>query len=93
MFNEEGKSTKQQILEGTFDYLIKNGLENASFRNICKHTGFAKGTITHHYASKEIMLCSAAEYGLKKMSDEIFDYFFKNIYNIDNFFCKLYKKY
>ncbi len=86
MFNEEPKSTKQKILEGTFDYLIKNGLENASIRNICNHTGFAKGTITHHFYKKEDMLCAAAEYGLQKMSDDIFDYFFKNIHNIDHFF-------
>ncbi len=86
MASDELKSTKQQVLEGTFDYLKKNGLENASFGNICAHTGFSRGAITYHYASKTELLCAAAEYGLKKMSDDIFAYFFSNIYHIDHFF-------
>ncbi len=86
---KETKNTRQKILEGAFDYLIKNGLENASIRNICNHTGLAKGTITHHFYKKEDLLCSAAEYGLQKMSDDIFAYFFDNIYNIESFFGKI----
>ncbi len=86
MLYEESKSTKQRILEGTFDYLIKNGLENASIRNFCKHTGFAKGTITHHYYRKEDMICAAAEYGLKCISDKIFKNFYNDASDIDKFF-------
>ncbi len=91
MFQEELKSTKQQILEGTFDYLKKDGLENASFRNICNHTGLSRGAITYYFASKDALLCAAAEYGLKKMSDDIFTYFFGNIYHIDHFFANCLK--
>ncbi len=91
MFQEELKSKKQQILEGTFDYLKKDGLENASFRNICNHTGLSRGAITYHFASKDALLCAAAEYGLKKMSGDIFAYFFSNIYHIDHFFANCLK--
>ncbi len=86
MFNAEVKSTKQQILEGTFDYLIKNGLENASIRNVCKHTGFSKGAITYHYAKKDDMICAAAEYGLECISDRIFKHFQSDVSDIDGFF-------
>ncbi len=86
MFNEGVKDTKQKILEGTFDYLIKNGLENASIRNICNHTGFAKGTITHYYYKKDDMICAAAEYGLKCISDKIFKNFYNDASDIDGFF-------
>ncbi len=86
MLYEEGKSTKQKILEGTFDYLIKNWLENASIRNICNHTGFAKGTITHHFYKKDDMICAAAEHGLKCISDKIFKNFYNGASDIDTFF-------
>ncbi len=86
MFNEEAKSTKQQVLEGTFDYLIKNGLENASFGNICNHIGLSRGAITYHYANKEDLLCAAAEYGLKCISDKVFKNFYNDASDIDNFF-------
>ncbi len=86
MLSDSEKSTKQQILEGTFDYLIKNGLENASIRNICKHTGFSKGAITYNYASKAELLCSAAEYGLKGISDKIFINFYNDASDVENFF-------
>ncbi len=86
MYNDEAKSTKQQILEGTFDYLIKNGLENASIRNVCKHTGFSKGAITYYYAKKDDMICAAAEYGLRRISDRIFKNFYNDASDIDHFF-------
>ncbi len=86
MFDEEVKSTKQRILEGTFDYLIKHGLENASIRNICNHTGFAKGTITHYFYRKDDMICAAAEHGLKCISDRIFKNFYNDASDIDRFF-------
>ncbi len=85
MFNEE-KNTKKQVLEGTFDYLIKNGLENASFGNICKHTDLSRGAITYHYAYKDDLLCAAAEYGLKCISDKVFKNFYKDSSDIEKFF-------
>ncbi len=85
MFNE-GRNTKQEVLEGTFDYLIKNGLENASFGNICKHTGLSTGAITYHYAYKDDLICAAAEYGLKCISDRVFKNFYNDASDIDHFF-------
>ncbi len=67
--------------------MIKNGLENASIRDICSSVGCAKGHIYYYYENKDDLLCAAAEYGLKKMSDDIFAYFFDNVYNIDAFFA------
>ncbi len=86
MFNEEVKSTKQRVLEGTFDFLIKNGLENLSIRNVCNHTGLAKGTITHYFYKKDDMICAAAEYGLKCISDRVFKYFYSDASDVDKFF-------
>ncbi len=86
MLDEKSNKTKQKILEGTFDYLIKNGLENASIRNICKHTGFSKGAVTYYFNKKDDMICAAAEHGLKCISDRIFKYFYNDASDVDNFF-------
>ncbi len=83
---DEVKNTKQQILEGTFDFLIKNGLENASIREICKHTGYSRGGIGYYYDKKDDIICAAAEYGLKCISDKIFHNFCKDASDIDRFF-------
>ncbi len=87
MPQDDLKSTKQQILEGTFDYLIKNGLENASIRHVCKHIEYSRGALTHYFEDKESMICSAAEYGLKQISDRVFKNFYNDAADIDHFFA------
>ncbi len=80
------KSTKQKILEGTFDFLIKNGLENASIRDICDHIGYSRGAVTRYFEYKKDIICSAAEYGLKRISDKVFTNFYNDASDIDDFF-------
>ncbi len=82
----EVKNTKQQILEGTFDFLIKNGLENASIREICKHIGYSRGAIAYYYDKKDDIICAATEYGLRCIADRIFNNFYKDASDIDGFF-------
>ncbi len=43
----------------------------------------AKGTITHYYYRKDDMVCAAAEYGLKCISDKIFKYFYSDVSDIN----------
>ncbi len=86
MFREDEKTSKQKILEGTFDFLIKNGLENASIRDICDHIGYSRGGVTRHYEHKQDIICAAAEYGLKRISDKVFTNFYKDASDVDKFF-------
>ncbi len=86
------KSTKQKILEGTFDFLIKNGLENATIRDICEHIGYSRGAVTRYYEYKKDMICAAAEYGLRRISGKVFSNFYSDASDVDKFFytCLIY---
>ncbi len=87
MLREEEKSTKQKILEGTFDFLIKNGLENATIRDICDHIGYSRGAVNRYYQHKKDLICAAAEYGLRRISDKVFTNFYNDASDVDNFFA------
>ena len=74
------------ILDSTFNYLVKHGLENTTVRELCKYTGIAKGSIYYWFSNKQDLICEAAEYGLKKVVEKIFSYAFSNMENLREFF-------
>ncbi len=78
--------TKQHILEGSFAYFVECGLENSNIRDLVKHIKITEGTVYYWYKNKDELICAAAEYGLAKMSDDIFNYFYENVTNVDKFF-------
>ncbi len=81
-----GIDTKQQILEGTFAYLVECGLENFRIKDLVNRISITEGTIYYWYKNKDELVCDAAKCGLKKISNDIFSYFFENIARIDDFF-------
>lgn len=74
------------ILDSTFNYLVKHGLENTTVRELCKYTGIAKGSIYYWFSNKQDLICEAAEYGLRKVVEKIFSYVFSNMKNLRKFF-------
>ncbi|MDO4609028.1 MAG: TetR/AcrR family transcriptional regulator [Clostridia bacterium] len=84
--------TKQQILEGTFAYLVRCGLENFSIRDLVKQISITEGTIYYWYKNKDELICMAAEYGLRRISDRIFRNFYRDCPDIEKFFntCLIY---
>lgn len=77
------RDIKKEILEKCFDYLVENGLEGASINNLCKNTGISSGSIYYWFKDKDEVFLDAAEYGLSKVTDEVFNFAFKNINNIE----------
>lgn len=77
---------EEGILDSTFNYLVKHGLENITIRELCKGTGIAQGSIYYWFSGKQDLICEAAEYGLKKVVDRIFFYVFSNMKNLRRFF-------
>lgn len=92
------KIDENYVLDKVFNFLVKQGLENASIREICQGTGIVQGSLYYWFSDKTSILCEATEYGLKKVTDEIFDYVFSSIDDLPNFFencldrISLYKK-
>lgn len=77
---------ENEILDTVFSFLVKQGLENASIREICKGTGIVQGSLYYWFEDKTTIICEATEYGLKKVTDKIFEYVFSSIENLPDFF-------
>ena len=80
------RDIKSEILESSFEYLSKNGLENISMRDLCKGVGISIGSVYYWFENKEELIAETAEYGLRKVSDDIFIYAFENIRDIESGF-------
>ncbi len=77
---------EKQILDKIFTFLVESGLENISVRELCKGTGLAQGSLYYWFENKTEIVCEATEYGLRKVTDEIFDYVCDNISDLKKFF-------
>lgn len=77
---------EEAVLDKVFSFLVKQGLENASIREICRGTGIAQGSLYYWFSDKTMIICEATEHGFKKVTDEIFEYVFSSIDNLPKFF-------
>ena len=77
---------KSELSERVFPYLVKLGLENISIRELCKGTGIVQGTLYYWFKTKTNIVCETTEWGLKKVTDEIFDYVFASLDDLRGFF-------
>lgn len=76
---------KSKFLGKSFDYLVKNGLENTSLRELCKETNISLGSVYYWFDGKEEMFIDATEFGMKRVSEEIFEYAFENMNDLEGF--------
>lgn len=77
---------EDELLDMVFSFLVKQGLESASIREICRGTGIAQGSLYYWFADKTTIICEATEHGLKKVTDEIFEEVLSNIDDLSGFF-------
>lgn len=77
---------EREMLDKIFSFLVNHGLEGASIREICKDTGIVQGSLYYWFSDKMTIICKATEYGLKKVTDEIFEYVFSKIDNLSDLF-------
>lgn len=77
---------KSELSERVFPYLVKHGLENITIREMCRRTGIVQGTLYYWFSDKTSIVCEAAQYGLKTVTDEIFEYVFASLNDLRGFF-------
>lgn len=77
---------EREILDKVFRLLVERGLENASIRELSRGTGIAQGSLYYWFSDKVTIISEATEYGLKKVTDEIFEYVFSKIDDLADFF-------
>ncbi len=66
------------IQSKVFVYLVENGLENVSIRELCRETGLSQGCLYYWFGDKTSILCESTKFGLRQITDTIFGYVFEN---------------
>ena len=77
---------KKEIIEITWRYLLKNGLDGSSVGELCRETGVAQSSLYHYFENKDDIWISAGKYGLSKVVDALFVFTFNHTKNIDYIF-------
>lgn len=80
---------KREIIEITWQYLLKSGLEHSFVGELCRETGLAQSSLYHYFENKDDIWISAGKYGLSKVVDALFEFTFNHTKNIDLFFENL----
>lgn len=77
---------KEEFLAMSFQYLVENGIDNISLRELCKTTGISMGSVYYWFGGKDELLVEAVQFGLMKVCDSIFDYAYSSMSDLKNFF-------
>ncbi|MBR5218203.1 MAG: TetR/AcrR family transcriptional regulator [Clostridia bacterium] len=80
------KNIEKEFLEPSFKYLVKNGLENTSVRDLCKVMGISYGSLYYWFEGKDEIYISVIKYGTSKVATRLFGVAFERLQNPD-FFC------
>lgn len=65
--------TPQRILEATLDVLSQRGFSATSTVVVCEHAHVARGTLLHHFPTRDELLRCAAQYLFKDLRQNFFD--------------------
>lgn len=66
------KDIEKEFLKPSFDYLVKNGLENTSVRDLCKEMQISYGSLYYWFEDKNDFYISVVKYGVEKVADKLF---------------------
>lgn len=80
------RDIKEEFLGTSFRYLVEHGLENTSVRDLCKAIGISTGSLYYWFDNKDDLYINSARYGLEKVASSIFEYSFKELYDLKHFF-------
>ncbi len=87
------KDIEKEFLEPSFKYLVKNGLENTSVRDLCKEMDISYGSINYWFEGKKDIYINVVKYGIGKVANEIFGFAFETVQTpevfVDNFLDEL----
>lgn len=83
---QKRKDIKEKLVSTAFEYLVENGLENSSIRDLCKAIGISTGSMYYWFDGKESIYISAVKYGINKVSSSLFQYAFDTMHSPRKFF-------
>lgn len=79
MAKKVGLDIEKAFLEPAFNYLVKNGLENSSMRELCKAMGVSSGSVYYWFDGKDDIYINTVKYGINKIVDNMFGIFLEHI--------------
>ena len=59
---EKAQATRERLLDSTFECLVERGYDGMTTVAVCKHSGLARGTMLHHYPTKDALVIASLEY-------------------------------
>lgn len=71
---ERTAETTARLKQATLDILLDRGYARASTLDIADRAGVSRGALTHHFESKDDLVCQAVEQLLREATAEIRDY-------------------
>ena len=80
---------KKEIIETTWQYLMKRGLEHSYIGELCRETGIAQSSLYHYFENKDDIWISSGKYGMAKVVDALFEFTFNHTHDIESFFEEL----
>ena len=80
------KDVEKEFLEPSFKYLVKNGLENTSVRDLCKEMNISYGSLYYWFDGKDDIYISVVKYGTGKVAAKLFEMAFDKMQNPKLFF-------
>ncbi len=86
MDNLNMSDRKKEIIEITWNYLLKSGLSHASIGELCRDTKLAQSSLYHWFENKDDIWISAGKHGMSKVVDALLDYTFNHTSNIRKYF-------
>lgn len=86
MEKHDGKST-EKFLEPSFRYLVENGFENTSVRDLCRAMKISYGSIYYWFDNKDDIYISVVKYGISKVANQLFKFAFDNMAEPERFFA------
>ena len=80
------KNIEKEFLEPSFQYLVENGLENTSVRDLCKAMNISYGSLYYWFSGKDDIYTSVVEYGLGKAVKKLFSSVYEKFADLELFF-------
>ena len=68
------KDIEKEFLEPSFRYLVKNGLENTSVRDLCRAMNISYGSLYYWFDGKDDIYISVVRYGIQKVAQALFSF-------------------
>ena len=92
MSTQRIKNIEKDFYEPAFAYLVENGFENTSVRDLCKALSLSPGSVYYWFENKDDIYISVVQYGTKTIADRLFEFAFRTMQNPKEFFDTFLRK-